>query len=591
MRLAPATRSASTGPMSMSSIVSAKSLPSVPTEWTVSASTPANGPRPTAATKISAKMRSGIARRIADQEPRRLVDEPVRRDVARGERREQQREDERGGGREQRGVKVTIDSWIESRKDVRRFGGTARDQVRRVAEAVDEVEIEHSCQLPRVRDAASHEPDAQPIARGARARRGEPAARRPPAGGVVVTTAPSRRAGRSRARSRPRRRRVEDDLAVDHADDAVGVAEASSGWWRTQATASPSTRAISVRSARTISAACGSRLATGSSARMTSGLLAERARDRDALRLAAGERVRALVGACPAGRRAQGGVRELARALPGKIRRESDRCSGMLAERSEHDVLERGAAPDEMDLLEDHRRACAAPRAARARARREVGAPQHDAPSSGSISRIAQRSRVDLPLPLAPSTTVSSPAHTSRSTPLRTGGPSAKRLRSPRTASAGTAPAVRGEREVGRRLGRVRGSADVLDVEVLDVHDVADRLEEASFAGIIGPESTPSSVSTSLSCAGVSFRSAFANAVLNAAGRSPRTVIGSFGIGAETQMRVYFDLSNWPAAVAVACCWLLTSAASTLPFVSASSEAGASPRTRSSRPCSGSGPP
>src|SRR5262249_40726124 len=58
----------------------------------------------------------------------------------------------------------------------------------------------------------------------------------------------------------------------------------------------------------------------------------------------------------------------------------------------------------------------------------------------------------------------------------------------------------------------------------------------ASVAGTIGPESTPSSVSTSLSWAGVSWNSAFLSAALKAGVSSPRTVIGSFGIADDRQM-------------------------------------------------------
>src|SRR5262249_41815552 len=72
-------------------------------------------------------------------------------------------------------------------------------------------------------------------------------------------------------------------------------------------------------------------------------------------------------------------------------------------------------------------------------------------------------------------------------------------------------------------------------------------------------------------------RSAFLTAAWKAAGRSPRTVIGSFGIGADRQIVRNFDASNWPAWLAVACCWLLTSPASTLPFPSAGGDAGWEP--------------
>jgi hypothetical protein len=61
-RDAPVRVSASTGPMSMSSMTSAKSRPSMPIECTASASAPGNGPKPTAVTNSSAQMRSGTAR-------------------------------------------------------------------------------------------------------------------------------------------------------------------------------------------------------------------------------------------------------------------------------------------------------------------------------------------------------------------------------------------------------------------------------------------------------------------------------------------------------------------------------------------------
>ena len=64
-RLAPVIDSASTGPMSMSSMFSANSRPSMPTEWTDSARTPGKGPRPTAVTNSSAQTRSGTARLTA----------------------------------------------------------------------------------------------------------------------------------------------------------------------------------------------------------------------------------------------------------------------------------------------------------------------------------------------------------------------------------------------------------------------------------------------------------------------------------------------------------------------------------------------
>lgn len=62
MRPAPRARSASGGPSSASSIASAKKRAQNPTVSTVSASTPANGPRPTVMTKMIAQIRSGTVR-------------------------------------------------------------------------------------------------------------------------------------------------------------------------------------------------------------------------------------------------------------------------------------------------------------------------------------------------------------------------------------------------------------------------------------------------------------------------------------------------------------------------------------------------
>src|SRR5262249_53706352 len=74
--------------------------------------------------------------------------------------------------------------------------------------------------------------------------------------------------------------------------------------------------------------------------------------------------------------------------------------------------------------------------------------------------------------------------------------------------------------------------------------------------------------------AGCSGRSAFFTCALNAGGSDPRMVTGSFGIGLDAQICRYFDASNWPACVAVACSWVFTSAASILPFVRARSDCG-----------------
>ncbi|HSZ93293.1 MAG TPA: hypothetical protein VK822_28405 [Acetobacteraceae bacterium] len=58
----PVSDSASIGAMSMFSIVSANSRPSMPIECTASASPPGNGPSLTAVTNSSAHTRSGTAR-------------------------------------------------------------------------------------------------------------------------------------------------------------------------------------------------------------------------------------------------------------------------------------------------------------------------------------------------------------------------------------------------------------------------------------------------------------------------------------------------------------------------------------------------
>ncbi len=59
---APTASMATTGPRSTASIASAKILPIDPIEPSVIARMPANGPRPTAETNISAKTRSGTDR-------------------------------------------------------------------------------------------------------------------------------------------------------------------------------------------------------------------------------------------------------------------------------------------------------------------------------------------------------------------------------------------------------------------------------------------------------------------------------------------------------------------------------------------------
>jgi hypothetical protein len=64
-RLAPATRSASTGAMSISSTASANSFPMTPIPWKVSATTAANGEKPNTIRKNSSMISSGIARRMA----------------------------------------------------------------------------------------------------------------------------------------------------------------------------------------------------------------------------------------------------------------------------------------------------------------------------------------------------------------------------------------------------------------------------------------------------------------------------------------------------------------------------------------------
>ncbi|SCD95987.1 hypothetical protein GA0115252_12557 [Streptomyces sp. DfronAA-171] len=63
-------------------------------------------------------------------------------------------------------------------------------------------------------------------------------------------------------------------------------------------------------------------------------------------------------------------------------------------------------------------------------------------------------------------------------------------------------------------------------------------------------------------------------AFLNVASRSPRTVIGSFGTGSEPHILRYFAGSKVPDSVALASCWELISAASTVSLVRASSASG-----------------
>ena len=78
-RPAPAERKASSGPSSISSIASAKNLPSMPAPWMARASTPANGPRPMAATKISARMISLMPRMQFSTWRSAVEDDRVRR--------------------------------------------------------------------------------------------------------------------------------------------------------------------------------------------------------------------------------------------------------------------------------------------------------------------------------------------------------------------------------------------------------------------------------------------------------------------------------------------------------------------------------
>ena len=65
IRRTPWARSASAGPLSTSSIASAKKRPQNPAVSMASASVPAKGPSPTAMTKISAQTRSGTVRNSA----------------------------------------------------------------------------------------------------------------------------------------------------------------------------------------------------------------------------------------------------------------------------------------------------------------------------------------------------------------------------------------------------------------------------------------------------------------------------------------------------------------------------------------------
>src|SRR5688572_7844866 len=65
MRRTPCACSASAGPLSTSSMASAKKRPQNPAVSTAIASVPAKGPRPTAITKMSAQTRSGTVRKTA----------------------------------------------------------------------------------------------------------------------------------------------------------------------------------------------------------------------------------------------------------------------------------------------------------------------------------------------------------------------------------------------------------------------------------------------------------------------------------------------------------------------------------------------
>ena len=88
-RVAPMAESASRGPLSVSSIASAKKRPAKPIVSTMMASTPAAGPRPTVMMKMIAQTRSGTVRNTATSaraKPRSaaLGDRPSAARIARG---------------------------------------------------------------------------------------------------------------------------------------------------------------------------------------------------------------------------------------------------------------------------------------------------------------------------------------------------------------------------------------------------------------------------------------------------------------------------------------------------------------------------
>src|SRR5215470_5956656 len=93
-RPAPTAATPSTWPGSTASIVSDRSLPRIPPVWMPSASMPANGPRPTAVTNMSANTNSLTARSE--------VHDRVRAQVARAEEAERHRDQERQHGAPER---------------------------------------------------------------------------------------------------------------------------------------------------------------------------------------------------------------------------------------------------------------------------------------------------------------------------------------------------------------------------------------------------------------------------------------------------------------------------------------------------------
>ena len=206
--------------MSMFSIVSANSRPSMPIECTASASPPGNGPSPTAVTNSSAHTRSGTARVNPISRPRRVIQRPRRRHVGRRQHRQRQRHRDA----RQRAEDRDIDGLQRRPRHVGQLGevgrGGAADDVHHAVEAGDQVlrpRLHHDQRL-------HHHQDRDHDADGAhRDRRRRPAHARGASVGAHAASARYSRCTASRDRSAHLRSNA--DPAVAHADHPVGVGE------------------------------------------------------------------------------------------------------------------------------------------------------------------------------------------------------------------------------------------------------------------------------------------------------------------------------------------------------------------------------